>query len=50
MDKIQSRPENFKVKKYLNFERLNLKSHIYNEVVKTEKIYKQLNSTERPTI
>jgi len=39
MKKLQKRTDQVKVKKYLNFERLNIKSQIYNEVLKTEKVF-----------
>lgn len=44
MKKLESRPEQVKVKKYLDYERLNLKSHLYNETLKTEKMFRQLNA------
>ena len=34
MKKLEGRPEKLKVKKYLNYEILNLKSHIYNDSIK----------------
>jgi hypothetical protein len=43
-------PEGMKVKKYLDFERLNLKSHLYNETIKTEKMFLQLNAGPKPKL
>lgn len=48
MKKLESRPESMKVQKFLNFEILNLKSHIYNTVVKSEKTFNQLNAPSKP--
>lgn len=48
MKKLEERPEGLKVKKYLDFERLNLKSHLYNDIMKTEKMYMQLNAAPKP--
>jgi hypothetical protein len=50
MKKLEARSEQMKVKKFLNFERLNLKSHIYNESIKTEKIFNQLNAPDQPAV
>ena len=47
MKKLDARPEGVKVKKYLDFERVNLKSHLYNEIIKTEKMFMQLNSGQK---
>lgn len=44
MKKLETRPEKLKVKKYLDYERLNIKSHLYNETIKTEKMFMQLNA------
>jgi len=44
MKKLETRPEQLKIKKYLNYERLNIKSHMYNETLKTEKMFQQLNA------
>ena len=50
MQKLEIRPEKLKIKKYLNYERLNIKSHLYNEVMKNEKIFMQLNSPKQPKL
>jgi hypothetical protein len=50
MKKLEARPEGLKVKKYLDFERLNLKSHLYNETIKTEKMFMQLNTGLKPKL
>jgi hypothetical protein len=50
MNKLEARPEGMKVKKYLDFERLNLKSHLYNETIKTEKMFLQLNAGPKPKL
>ena len=50
MKKLEARSEGVKVKKYLDFERLNLKSHLYNETIKTEKMFLQLNAGLKPKL
>lgn len=48
MQKLESRPESLKVQKFLNYERLNLKTNIYNSVLKQEKTFNQLNAPDQP--
>ena len=50
MKKLEGRPEKLKVKKYLNYERLNLKSHIYNDSIKGQKMFNQLNAQDQPAL
>lgn len=44
MNKLDTRPDQVKLKKYLDYERLNIKSHLYNETIKMEKMFMQLNA------
>ena len=46
MKKLEARSEKVKVQKYLNYERLNLKSHIYNDSIRGEKMFNQLNAPD----
>ena len=44
MEKQNSRPEELKVKKYVTYEAVNLKSHLYNKQLKMDKMFRELNA------
>lgn len=46
MDKLKERTEEMKVKKYLTYEVVNLKSHLYNKQMKMDKMFRELNAIQ----
>lgn len=44
IEKQNGRPEALKVKKYVNYEVINLKSHLYNKQMKMDKMFRELNA------
>lgn len=44
MKKYQSRPEEIKIKKYLTYEAINLRSNLYNKKLKMDKMFTELNA------
>ena len=44
MRKLDQRPEQHKLDQFLKYEKMNLKSHLYNQVHKTDKMFRELNA------
>ena len=46
MKKLDSRPDDLKLQMFLKYEKLNLKSHLYNQTHKTDKMFRELNAIQ----
>lgn len=44
MQKLDARPDNFKTAQFLKYEKINEKSHLFNQVQKTDRMYRELNA------
>lgn len=42
--RLEDRPEDFKLKKFLAYEKCNLKSNLYNKAFKLDAIFKELSA------
>lgn len=46
MKKLDARPDQIKLKQFLKYEKMNLKSHLYNQSNKTDKMFRELNAIQ----
>lgn len=47
MKKLAARDSERKLSQFLKYERVNLKSHLYNQSYKTDKMFKELNTVPK---
>jgi len=46
MKKLDSRPDDKKLQQFLKYEKMNLKSHLYNKSNKTDRMFRDLNALQ----
>jgi hypothetical protein len=51
LNRIESRPDEVKVKKFLQYEKCNMKTHLYMKANKLDTLFKELNASKgRPQV
>ena len=51
MKRIESRPEEVKIKKFMQYEKCNLRTHLYIKANKLDTLFKELNASKaRPKL